>query len=676
MNQGSALLISESNTNVKAEPRLNLLLELEPAHRVFFRNLVDALLFRPAPHVATTSRPATFWKDVFISSPAPWGSFFESLLWHVLVIVAVWSLNQGPKLQTFPQRSSFRTSYVTYYKPSEYFPAVGSSPPRVVHSKHGARSQAASQPVSVRREPARKVVAAPEIKTAGSGQPNLMASNAPAPAMPLSATARSQFGLPAAPTSIVAPPPDVYQAAGRQLGLPQASPVAPPPGVGALSGQRAMSAPGTGVIAPPPTLPGSIRKFGKTHLGGSEVVSPPPGLPMHEGRGGPGVADSTASGMAASVVPPAPSFTHAGTLADRRGGSLTGAGSGIVPPPPSMQGAGGFKGARGISSLTGAGSGIVPPPPSVQGMGNSAGARRVGSLSGTGSGIVPPAPSIQGTGNSAGARRVGALSGTGSGIVPPPPSGQAAGGFGQRGRLGSMSAGSQVVPPPPSVPGLGGAGGSGRAGALGSGGGSVVPPPPSVQGVGNSMGSGQMASLAAAGSPAAMGSAPALSASNSAAGAALPPMDPMDIPPANAPQPPPTVEKPPDRPPEDLPLRLISMALALPGQSYFSNYEVYLAERRLRKGEFQLIKLVYEFLPYQKRLSEYIEKSKGRVYKLRVTRDESCDESLLQMTWPDQNPGGQPAATSPAPTGSDRKALLPCYRTTADDYRRALSHPR
>ncbi|HYL12517.1 MAG TPA: hypothetical protein VEV41_05760 [Terriglobales bacterium] len=675
MNKGSALLSSESNTDVKAEPRLKLLLELEPAHRVFFRNLLDTLLFRPAPRIATTSRPATFWKDVFISSPAPWGSFFESLLWHVLVFVAVWSLNQGPKLQTFPQRSSFRTSYVTYYKPSEYFPAVGSSPPRV-RSKHGARSQAASQPVSVSHEAAHSVVAPPDIKAAGSGQPNLMASSSPAPAMPLSATARSQFALPAAPTSIVAPPPDVYQAAGRQLGPPQASAVAPPPGVGALPGRRAMSAPGTGVILPPPTLQGSIRKFGDTNVGRSEVVSPPPGLPMHEGRGGPGMADSTVGGAAASVVPPPPSFTHSATLADRRGGSLTGTRTGIVPPPPSMGNAAGITGGRGISSLSGTGSGIVPPPPSVQGTGNSAGARRVGSLSGTGSGIVPPAPSVQGMGGAVSARRVGSLSGAGSGIVPPPPSAQAAGGFGQPGRLGSMTAGSQVVPPPPSVPGVGGTGGSGRAGALVSGGGSIVPPPPSVQGVGNSMGTGHMASLAAAGSPAAMGPAPALSASNSAAGAALPPMDPMDIPPTNAPQPPPTVEKAP-RPTEDLPLRLIGMALALPGQSYFSNYEVYLAERRLRKGEFQLIKLVYEFLPYQKRLSEYVQNSNGKVYKLRVTRDEGCDESLLQMTWPDQNPGSSPsAATPPEPTTSDRNALLPCYRTTADDYRRALSHPR
>ena len=34
---------------------------------------------------------------------------------------------------------------------------------------------------------------------------------------------------------------------------------------------------------------------------------------------------------------------------------------------------------------------------------------------------------------------------------------------------------------------------------------------------------------------------------------------------------------------QEMPLRLIGLAMALPSSSYFSNYEVYIAERRLRR---------------------------------------------------------------------------------------------
>jgi hypothetical protein len=124
----------------------------------------------------------------------------------------------------------------------------------------------------------------------------------------------------------------------------------------------------------------------------------------------------------------------------------------------------------------------------------------------------------------------------------------------------------------------------------------------------------------------------------------------------------------------DVPLRIIGLVMALPTSNYFSNYEVFVAERRLKDGSAQLIKLVYVSLPYQKRLSEY-GLNNAKVYKLRVTRDASCDESLLQMTWGDMNPNtGAPGGADPPPAQNHKGSLLPCYRTTADDYRRALSH--
>ena len=132
----------------------------------------------------------------------------------------------------------------------------------------------------------------------------------------------------------------------------------------------------------------------------------------------------------------------------------------------------------------------------------------------------------------------------------------------------------------------------------------------------------------------------------------------------------PATNEPPPGPAEEFPLRLVSLALPTQGSSFFSNYEVFIAERRLPRGQAQLIKLVYTFLPYQKRLSEYIQ-SNARVYTLRVTRDATCDESLMQMTWSDANPD----AGDMFP-GTDKNTKLPCYVTTADDYQQALARGR
>jgi hypothetical protein len=128
---------------------------------------------------------------------------------------------------------------------------------------------------------------------------------------------------------------------------------------------------------------------------------------------------------------------------------------------------------------------------------------------------------------------------------------------------------------------------------------------------------------------------------------------------------------------QDVELRVIGLAWAPPRSSYFSNFEVFIAEKWLNKKESQFIKLVYVFLPYQQRLSEYgLDDLKIR--RLRVTRDSTCDESLMQMMWPEgDNPtGSHHSGDALASPSTGRNDVLPCYRTTADDYRRAISRRR
>jgi len=608
------------NAHLKAAPRLKLLLELEPAHHVFFRNLADILLFRSPPPIATTSRPAPFWSDVFVYSGVPWWWLLGSMLWHVLAVVAVWSLSQGWALQEhLQQRRTFHQTYVSYYTPPQSFPALGSSRSRVgARPKEQRESASAHQPlIWVAQERTQSIITPPDIKLTEPGRPNIVASNPAPPAMPLSATGRSQLIVPAGPTLVVAPPPDVNPATARRLGVPQASVVAPPPDVEAVSGRRAITAPNASVVAPPPTVQGSIPKVGNINIGHSEVVEPSPRLPMHEQRAISGIAQATLGSPATSVVPPPPSVKRSGTLVDGRVSSLSSAGLHVVPPSPSVEDAGNSTGGARVSSLSSAGLHVVPPPPSVEDAGNSAGGGRASSLSSAGLQVVPPPPSVEDAGNSTGGARVSSLS----------------------------SAGLHVVPSAPSVQDVGNSTGGGRVGSLSSAGLHVVPPAPSVEDADNSAGGGHLTA--------------------------------MDIPPAVAPPPPPVIDNPRGPATQELPVRVIGLALALPSSSYFSNYEVFIAERQLSKDESQLIKLVYVSLPYQRRLSEY-GLNNSRVYKLRVTRDPTCDETLLQMTWPetDPRPGSQYSTDSPALSPSDRNGMLPCYRTTADDYRRALSHSR
>jgi hypothetical protein len=130
-------------------------------------------------------------------------------------------------------------------------------------------------------------------------------------------------------------------------------------------------------------------------------------------------------------------------------------------------------------------------------------------------------------------------------------------------------------------------------------------------------------------------------------------------------------------PAEDVPLRILSVPGASTRTSFFSNYEVVLAERTISTHKTEIIKLVYVSLPYQKKLSEY-DWNTTRIYKLRATPDPRCDESLMQMMWPEggQQPNAevQQEANQLAAEVGDKNTKLHCYETTADDFQRAMSH--
>ncbi|MGA9040038.1 MAG: hypothetical protein WB421_05845 [Terriglobales bacterium] len=640
------------DAKLKAAPRLKLLLEFEPAHRVFFGNLADTFMRRTAPRVATTSRPGPFWNDVFVYTAMPWRSFFESVLWHVLVVSLVWSLFWRAPQET-AQQKLFRDSRIIYYPPSQSFPTVASRRPRVRPQPKPPKTDASQQKIVVTPgRSAHSLILPPDLKLAESAQSDSVASkiaaaNPTLPAMPLSATGSSRRAMAPGLVAAVAPSPDVNQTTTRRLGLPQASAVAPAPEVGAASSRRAVGVPSSAVVAPPPTVQGSIRRVGDINIGHSEAVAPAPQLPMSEQRTIPGRAPAGLAGTSAAVVPPPPTVGGSGAIADGRGRPMS-TGLQAVPPAPSIGSGNNSTTGRRANSLSAAGAQVVPPTVSVDGAGGSTTGGRASPLSGAGVQAVPPAPSIGGGDSTAGGRR-GSLSGAGSGagtqVVPPSPSLDGAGNSSGGGRANSLSgAAPQVVPPAPSL-GNESASGLGGSGNLSTAGMRVVPPSPSVDSAGNSAGSGRPATT----------DIPQEVASPSAQATAADDHSQPAV--------------------QELPVNLIGLVLALPGTSYFSNYEVFVARRRIGKDETALIKLVYEFLPYQRRLSE-IGLKNAKVYKLTVVRDTTCDETLMQMLNPqiDESHPGTKYTFDPALLGpNDPNSMLPCYRTTADDFRKALS---
>ncbi len=131
---------------------------------------------------------------------------------------------------------------------------------------------------------------------------------------------------------------------------------------------------------------------------------------------------------------------------------------------------------------------------------------------------------------------------------------------------------------------------------------------------------------------------------------------------------------------ESMRVRLVALAWNHQRSSFFASEEIFIAEKQLDQDESRLVKLVYGFLPYQPRLSES-GLDYSTVYELRATRDPSCDETLLKMTSGEQGDWRQAesdlkySADAPTLNLQRRKSNLPCYRTSPEDYKRAVQQP-
>ena len=344
-----------------------LLVEREPAYRVFFCNLND--LVRP-PRTAPlklTSAPAPFWPDVFVPARLPWERFLQSMVVHAVMIMALGGLLEFWLSQRHTvQRMAFRKSEVIYFSPSEYLEALGRGKATLRAPRKGQAGVTLPPVIKVAREKGNHTQAStapPALQLKPQVQLlRLVAWNSVVPAVPMSAITRPRLTTPSDLAAVVAPPPDIRHARGRGT-LAEMNPAAvvgPPPEISSLGGSRAVNAPKSAVIGPPPEVAVSSGPRSMS-VPTATVIGPPPSARQLVRRiGGVNVGY-------VEVVAPAPQMSQReqGTLQAMVQASLRGTETAVVPPPPSVSGSGSPGGSR-ISSLSAAATPVVPPPAVVR----------------------------------------------------------------------------------------------------------------------------------------------------------------------------------------------------------------------------------------------------------------------------------------------------------------------
>lgn len=125
-------------------------------------------------------------------------------------------------------------------------------------------------------------------------------------------------------------------------------------------------------------------------------------------------------------------------------------------------------------------------------------------------------------------------------------------------------------------------------------------------------------------------------------------------------------------------VRLIAVQSTYPRTSFFANDEVLIAEQELAKNESRLVKLVYDFLPYQDPLSSFGLRY-SLVHRVQAVRDTRCDEALWEMRNQLHKSDSGIAEFRYAPDSpidlERRQARLRCYRITSDGYEVASWQP-
>jgi TonB family protein len=339
---------------------LRLLVEHDPASAEF-RDGVRAA-FHPS---ADLPGDAPFdLRDVFVQQPLPWGRFLQSAVLHGAAAALIWTISiSWIRQQKILDEANFDRSSLVTYTPEEYLPPLDTGAPQQPTPQKGDPVYAKQPILSVPREADNRtqtIVAPPDLKLNHDvNLPNIVATGAIVPAVPLDATRAPLTRMVAPETQVVAPAPEVQFAQNWVVSAGMKSDViAPPPEVTASNKGHVglLNIGPSDVVAPAPQLSldqqHTVAARGTGHVPGGSMqpVGPPPSVAS---------AGGTSSGgrlVALGIHPVAPTGPVAAPAGNRRGTFSAGP-QGKVGASGTPEVAGNSRGTTGASAK---GNGSLP----------------------------------------------------------------------------------------------------------------------------------------------------------------------------------------------------------------------------------------------------------------------------------------------------------------------------
>ncbi len=259
------------------------------------------------------------WRDVFVQQKMPWSRFAQSVLLHTAAVVLIWMTSLAwIRQQKILERSTFDRSSLVTYTPEEYLPPLDTGAAEPVQEQKGDPVYAKQPILSVPREAdnrSQTIVVPPDLKLDHDVPlPNIVATGAILPVVPLDATRATLKPVAAPEMQVVAPTPDVEFAPDRVTRATMKSDViAPPPDVTSHR-TRGLAGPETAVVEPPPELtPSTKGRLGPINIGPGEAVAPAPQLTLAEQHTLSARGRGHLPGGSVQPVGPPPSVTAAGS---------------------------------------------------------------------------------------------------------------------------------------------------------------------------------------------------------------------------------------------------------------------------------------------------------------------------------------------------------------------------
>src|ERR1039458_1228865 len=195
------------------------------------------------------------WRDVFVQQKLPWGRFLQSALLHTTALALIWTISLAwIRQQRILDRPEFDRSSLVTFTPQEYLPPLDTSASKAPKPQKGDPVYAQQPILSVPPEAdnrSQTIVVPPDIKLNHDVPlPNIVATGAIVPAVPLDATRASLSRIVAPDTQVIAPAPEVQFAHDRVVQAALKSDVIAPPPEVTSHRTRGLAAPETAVVEP------------------------------------------------------------------------------------------------------------------------------------------------------------------------------------------------------------------------------------------------------------------------------------------------------------------------------------------------------------------------------------------------------------------------------------------